>query len=158
MALGLAAGVTTMSGSLPAAAAPAPVRQDGAPATETVDPKDSPADTLGAHDAGLLADAVAEHKPSVTLIIATDQGKTADVAAKLKALGGTVARHFDQVGYVLASVPTGKVLSAAKLAGVAAVDLDETVKVPDPDLTADASAAKQATVSGPGATCLLYTS
>jgi subtilisin family serine protease len=153
LALGLAAGVTTVSGSLPATAAPAPVKQDGAPATESVDPKDSPTDTLGAHDAGLLAEAQAQHKPSVTLIIATDQGRSADVATRLKGLGGTVARQFDQVGYVLASVPTGKVLSAAKLPGVAAVDLDETVKVPEPDLTSDAKAAKQAPApAGPGAT------
>lgn len=153
LAIGLAAGVTTASGSLPAAAAPAPANQDNPPAaTESVDPKDSPADTLGAHDAGLLAEAQAARKPSVTVIIATDQGKSADVASKLKALGGTVARQFDQVGYVLASVPTGKVVSAAKLPGVAGLDLDETVKVPAPDLTADAKAAKQGSApAAPGA-------
>ncbi|GIF05692.1 S8 family serine peptidase [Actinoplanes siamensis] len=152
LAIGLAAGVTTVSGSLPAAAAPAPVRQDGAPATESVDPKDSPADSLGAHDAGLLAEARAERRPAVTLIIATDQGRSADVAARLEALGGTVARRFDEVGYVLATVPTGKVLTAAGLPGVAAVDLDETVKLPEPDLASGAKGGTRAPVAaGPGA-------
>ncbi|BCJ46352.1 serine protease [Actinoplanes ianthinogenes] len=152
LAIGLAAGVTTVSGSLPATAAPAPVSEDNAPATEDVTPKDSPADTLGSHDAGLLAEAQAEHRPSVTVIIATDQGRTADVATRVKGLGGTIARQFDQVGYVLATVPTGKVLNTAKLPGVAGVDLDETVQVPKPDLTGDASAAKQGSPpSGPGA-------
>nr|WP_203827857.1 S8 family serine peptidase [Actinoplanes palleronii] len=141
-----------MTGALPAAAAPAPVTNDTAPATEDVAPKDSPVAALGAHDAGLLAEAQAARRPNVTLIIATDQGRTADVAARVEALGGSVARRFDQVGYLLASVPTGKALSAAKLPGVAAVDLDETVQVPKPDLTADTSAAKQAAVpAGPGA-------
>jgi subtilisin family serine protease len=152
LAIGLAAGVTTMSGSLPASAAPAPVTDDTAPATEGVTPKDPPVDTLGAHDAGLLAEAQSEHRPAVTVIIATDQGKAADVAARVKGLGGTIARQFDQVGYVLASVPTGKVLNAAKLPGVAGLDLDESVNVPDPDLTADAKAARQAPApAGPGA-------
>ncbi|WIM98811.1 S8 family serine peptidase [Actinoplanes oblitus] len=152
LAIGLAAGVTTVSGSLPAAAAPAPVADDTAPATEGVTPKESPADTLGSHDAGLLSEAVAEHRPSVTLIIATDQGKAADVASRVKGLGGVVAQRFDQVGYLLAAVPTGKVLNAAKLPGVAAVDLDETVRVPQPDLAGDPKAAKQADVpSGPDA-------
>ncbi|SNS68500.1 S8 family serine peptidase [Actinoplanes regularis] len=148
LAIGLTAGVTTMSGSLPAVAAPSPVNQDDAPAIETVAPKDSPADTLGAHDAGLLAEAQAERRASVTLIIATDQGRSADVAKRLEGLGGTVARRFDQVGYVLATVPIGKVVSAAKLPGVAGVDLDETVEVPEPDLS---TGARTTTASGPGA-------
>ncbi|GAA4601931.1 hypothetical protein BJY16_004071 [Actinoplanes octamycinicus] len=152
LAIGLAAGVTTVSGSLPAAAAPAPVAEENPSATEDVTPKESPAETLGSHDAGLLAEALAEHRPSVTLIIATDQGRAADVATRVKGLGGTVARRFDQVGYVLAAVPTGKVLTTAKLPGVAGVDLDETVQVPKPDLTADPNAAGQGSPpSGPGA-------
>ncbi len=152
LAVGVAAGVATMSGQIPAAAEPgAPAALQKAP-DESATPKDSPADTLGAHDAELLAKAEADKKPNVTVIIATDKGKAADVAAKVKGLGGTVTRRFDQVGYVLATVPTGKVLNAAKLAGISAVDLDETLKLPKPDFGgANERASKQAATAPPGA-------
>ncbi|WP_374271284.1 S8 family serine peptidase [Actinoplanes sp. M2I2] len=132
LAVGVAAGAT-LSSALPAAAAPG---QGAAPAVlqaadSPATPKDSPADTLGGHDAELLAKAEAAHKKFVTAIVATDAGKSAEVAAKIEALGGVVTRRFDQIGYVLASVPIAKVLAAANLAGVAAVDLEETIKVPE---------------------------
>nr|WP_089295260.1 S8 family serine peptidase [Actinoplanes regularis] len=151
------AGVATLSGSIPAAAQPgaesAPAALQKTPEDPSA-PKESPADSLGSHDADLLAEAEAAKKPSVTVIIATDKGKASDVAAKVKSLGGTVTRRVDQVGYVLASVPTGKVLSAAKLPGISAVDLDETIKLPDPDLgVAGERATRQAAPpAGPGAT------
>ncbi|MCU7724021.1 S8 family serine peptidase [Actinoplanes sp. KI2] len=117
-------------------------------------PKDSPAAELGSHDADLLARAEAAKKPNVTVIIATDKGKAGDVAARVKGLGGTVTRRVDQVGYVLASVPTNKVVNTAKLPGISAVDLDETIKLPEPDLgKVGEQAAKQAAPpAGPGAT------
>jgi len=154
LAVSVAAGVATLSGMTPAAAEPgagtAPAALQKAP-DEPATPKESPADTLGTHDAELLVKAEAEKKPNVTVIIATDKGKAADVAAKVKGLGGTVTRRFDQVGYVLATVPTGKVLSTARLAGISAVDLDETVKLPTPDVgKVGEQSAKQATTAGPG--------
>ncbi|MGK5679539.1 S8 family serine peptidase [Actinoplanes sp. URMC 104] len=152
LAVGVAAGVT-FSGALPAAAAPgadavAAALQKAAdnPAT----PKESPADTLGAHDADLLAQAEAAKKKFVTVIVATDNGKSAEVAAKIEGLGGVVTRRFDQIGYVLASVPIGKVLTAAKLSGIAAVDLDETIELPETSAgEKSAQQAKQLAAPGP---------
>jgi hypothetical protein len=43
-----------------------------------------------------------------------------------------IANRVDQVGYLRAEVPTSKVVRAAALPGVAAVDLDESVRPPDP--------------------------
>ncbi|MET0415855.1 MAG: serine protease, partial [Actinoplanes sp.] len=155
LAVSVAAGVATLSGQIPAAAEPGAGAAPAAlqkTAEDPATPKESPADTLGSHDAELLAKAEADKKPNVTVIIATDKGKAGDVAAKVKGLGGTVTRRFDQVGYVLATVPTGKVRSAAKLPGISAVDLDETLKLPKPDFgTANERASKQAATSAPGA-------
>ncbi|MEV4658783.1 S8 family serine peptidase [Micromonospora sp. NPDC049301] len=142
----LAAGAMTVTGGAATASA-----TPSAPDT----PQATPAETLGSHDAKLLAQAEAKHAPTVTLIVATEKGETQDVADGVQALGGAVNRRFDQIGYVLATVPTAKVLKAATLPGVAAVDLDETIQLPDPAPEAapnGAKAAKQAaTLAGPGA-------
>ncbi|WBB67633.1 S8 family serine peptidase [Micromonospora sp. WMMD812] len=141
----LAAGALTVTGGAATATA-APSAPDS--------PQVTPAEALGPHDARLLAEATAKHEPTVTLIVAADKGDADVVANGVKALGGTVNRRFDQIGYVLATVPTAKVLKAAALPGVAAVDLDETIPLPDP--TPDvaphgAKAAKQGTtLGGPG--------
>ncbi len=147
----LAVGVAVLGNALPAAAEPAP-----APAQDTPGdtPKEAPADTLGARDAELLSEAESAGTQAVTLIISTDSGKASEVATQVKKLGGTVTRRFDQVGYVLAQVPTGNVVKTAKLPGVSAIDLDETIKLPDPSVEAAkrGTAGKQApTLPGPGA-------
>jgi hypothetical protein len=118
LAAGLAIGVSTCTG---ATGAQARSLDDG------VALKHAPADTLGAHDVDLLAAATTRGDHHVTLIMVTGRGRAPAVAARVKELGGTVARRFDKVGYVLAQVPTGQVLTAAKLAGVTAVDLDERI-------------------------------
>ncbi|MFG3703828.1 S8 family serine peptidase [Micromonospora sp. NPDC047670] len=115
----------------------------------------TPAEALGSHDAKLLAEAEAKKAPTVTLIVATDKGEAKDVADDLKALGAAVTERYDSIGYVLAKVPTSKVLKAATLPGVSAVDLDETIQLPDPTpevAPGGKKAAKQAaTLPGPGA-------
>jgi len=122
----LAVGVAVLGNAVPATAAPNPAAP--APqATPEDSPKDAPAGTLDAHDADLLTQAESKGARNVTLIIATDDGKADEVSAQVKSLGGTVARRFDKVGYVLAQVPTANVVKAAKLPGVSAIDLDETV-------------------------------
>ncbi|MER6590971.1 S8 family serine peptidase [Micromonospora purpureochromogenes] len=125
-----------------------------APAT-TPDAPANAVEALGSHDAKLLAEAEAQHAPTVTLIVATEKGEAKDVAAAMKDLGGTVSQRFDSIGYVLAKVPTAKVLKAATLPGVAAVDLDETIQLPDPTPESapnGATAAEQGeTLAGPGA-------
>ena len=130
----------------PAGAAPAP---DSGPPKAT-----AARDVLGAHDRELLAQAEARGDKRVTIMISTDRGRSAAVGAELAKLGGTVARRFDTVGYVRASVPTGAVLRAAAVPGVAAVDLNETIKQPDPDLArkVGTSAAQAALLPGPGPT------
>ncbi|MET8908871.1 S8 family serine peptidase [Micromonospora sp. NPDC004551] len=116
-----------------------------APQTEASTPKGHGSDKLGSHDHELLAQARAEGDKTVVLIIATDKGKAGAVAAELRKLGGTVAKQVDGVGYVRATVPTDAVLRAAKLPGVAALDLNESIPLPKPEpLTGAAEGAAQA--------------
>ena len=138
--------VTVAGGAATASAAPT-AAPDASQAT--------PVEALGSHDAKLLAEAEAKKAPTVTLIVATKKGEAKDVAADLKNLGAAVTERYDSIGYVLAKVPTSKVVKAATLPGVSAVDLDETIQLPDPTPEVAPSgkkAAKQATtLTGPGA-------
>ncbi|WP_319463811.1 S8 family serine peptidase [Micromonospora sp. RTP1Z1] len=104
-----------------------------APQTETRTPKGHGSDKLGSHDHELLAQARAKGDKTVVLIVATDKGKAGTVAAELRKLGATVAKQVDGVGYIRASVPTDAVLRAAKLPGVAAIDLNESIPLPKPE-------------------------
>ncbi|MDG4803747.1 S8 family serine peptidase [Micromonospora sp. WMMD980] len=144
----VATSAVALTGANPAAAEPA---APPAPAPEV--PKEAPAEALGSHDAGLLADAQAQRKPAVTVIVATDKGKAGEVTAEIRKLGGTVTHRVDQVGYVLAQVPTDKVVKAAKLPGVSALDLNESITLPDPraESLPGRRVAAQAAPSGPGA-------
>ncbi|WP_200209414.1 S8 family serine peptidase [Micromonospora coerulea] len=142
----LAAGAMTVGGGAATASA--------APATTPDASQPTAVETLGAHDAKLLDEAEAKHAPTVTLIIAAKKGSAKKVADGLKGLGASVSQRYDQVGYLLAKVPTAKVLKAATLPGVSAVDLDETIKLPDPTPEAAPAGAKTAeqgeTLAGPG--------
>jgi subtilisin family serine protease len=152
LASGVTVGAVALAGPAPAGAVPVKIPAP-APVAEAATPKDAPADALDSHDADLLAAAEGAGARSVTLIISTDSGKASDVAGRVKKLGGTVTQRYDKVGYVLATVPTANVVKAAKLAGVSAVDLDEKIQLPDPDLARGGAkgAAQGATASGPGA-------
>jgi hypothetical protein len=119
MGTGLVASVMTLT----AAASPADALES------TVD---TASDTLGAHDLKLLAEAEAKGVPTVTLIVATKAGQAPTAAEELRKLGGRLAKRVDQVGYIRAQVPTSAVKSAARAGGVSAIDLDETIKLPDP--------------------------
>ncbi|MFC4148338.1 S8 family serine peptidase [Micromonospora mangrovi] len=142
----LAAGAMTVGGGAATASA--------APATTPDASQPTAVEALGAHDAKLLDEAEAKHAPTVTLIIAARKGSAKKVADGLKGLGASVSQRYDQVGYLLAKVPTAKVLKAAMLPGVSAVDLDETIKLPDPAPEAAPAGAKTAeqgeTLAGPG--------
>ena len=142
----LAAGAMTVGGGAATASA--------APASTPDVSQPTAVETLGAHDAKLLDEAEAKHAPTVTLIIAAKKGSAKKVADGLKGLGASVSQRYDQVGYLLAKVPTSKVLKAATLPGVSAVDLDETIKLPDPAPEAAPAGAKTAeqgeTLAGPG--------
>ena len=119
LAAGLVAGVLTLSGA-----------NSIAGAAET-DPAAS-SDTLGQHDEKLLADAEANGDALVTLIVATEAGQADSVADRLAGLGGVVTNKVNQADYVTVQIPTANVHQAAKLPGIAAVDLNETIPLPDP--------------------------
>ncbi|WP_073967736.1 S8 family serine peptidase [Streptomyces sp. CB02460] len=89
-------------------------------------------DKLGAHDRTLLQKAESRKAGTVTVLLATGEGDTEALRKKVADLGGRVARADDKLGYVRATVPTGKVTALAALSSVRAVDLDETFKIPDP--------------------------
>ncbi|MEV6541586.1 S8 family serine peptidase [Streptomyces sp. NPDC051665] len=110
----------------------------------------SAAAKLGSDDADLLATAKADGDKNVTMMIATAPGATEQVAQQLDAVkGGSVGRTYDKLGYVRATVPTGKadsaIAAAAKLSSVHAIDLRQEIALDDPTPTADtAKGAKSA--------------
>jgi hypothetical protein len=123
------------------------------PSTASDVPKASDADDkLGSHDHELLAQAEAKGERTVTVMVATDKGKAKDVAAELRKLGGNVTKQQDNLGYVRAQVPTANVRKAAKVTGVSAIDLNESIPLPKPEPEAKSAdgASAQATLPGPG--------
>ncbi|MFE1921830.1 S8 family serine peptidase [Streptomyces asoensis] len=117
-------------------------------------------DKLGSDDADLLAEAKAAGDKNVTLMVATAPGQTEQVAEELDAVkGGSVGQSYDKVGYVRATVPTGKadaaIAAAAKLSSVHAIDLRQDIVLDDPTPSADTakgtrSAGKTKTYAAPG--------
>src|SRR6266511_4910027 len=87
---------------------------------------------LSKHDRELLAEAVAQGKSTVTVLIAAKPGANKTVASGIASLGGTVSYRDDYVGYIRAVVPTGKVEAAAGLNGVQSLDMDEIIPLEDP--------------------------
>ncbi|MFE0257485.1 S8 family serine peptidase [Streptomyces sp. NPDC059010] len=112
-------------------------------------------DKLGSDDADLLAEAKAQRDKTVTMMIATAPGQTEKVAAELDAVkGGSVGRTYDKLGYVRATVPTGKadsaIAAAAKLSSVQAIDLRDEIPLEEPRLDSGGkSGASAATYPGP---------
>ncbi|MET0489754.1 MAG: hypothetical protein ABW143_05920, partial [Acidimicrobiales bacterium] len=60
---------------------------------------------LGKKDRELVAVAVAQGKPTVTLIVSTASGANSRVEAAIKGLGGTIGYREDSIGYLRAVVP-----------------------------------------------------
>ncbi|MFC7496312.1 MULTISPECIES: S8 family serine peptidase [unclassified Nocardioides] len=106
-------------------------------------------DKLGEHDRALLAEAVSDGDKYVTMILATDAGSADNVEASVERLGGTVGMRAQRIGYVRATVPTGKVLKTVALPGVDKADLNDTVQRPDPRV--DGRSGSAAAASGPSA-------
>jgi hypothetical protein len=115
-------------------------------ADTTGDPADAAVktagDKLGAADAELLAEAKAGGDKNITLMIATRKGSTEQVSQELDALkGASVDRTYDNLGYVRATVPTGKadaaIAAAQKLSTVQAIDLKQEIVLDDPTPAAD---------------------
>ncbi|KGN40381.1 S8 family serine peptidase [Knoellia aerolata] len=112
--------------------------------------KAKPGDKLGRHDRDLLEKAVTDKTARVVVMIATAKGQTAAAVKAITAAGGSVATVNDKVGYISASIPTGKVDAVAKNAAIVAVDLNERIALPRPDVDG-ASGAEATGVSAPGA-------
>ncbi|MFJ2090595.1 S8 family serine peptidase [Streptomyces sp. NPDC087901] len=89
---------------------------------------------LGAHDTQVLQQAQATETKTVTVMLLATSGNAKEVAAAVAKAGGTVGKVLPEIGYVRATVPTGKVQSLAALPVVKAVDLDKTFRVPSPEL------------------------
>ncbi|MFI6875713.1 S8 family serine peptidase [Streptomyces sp. NPDC050400] len=89
-------------------------------------------DKLGAHDRTLLQKAQSKKRKTVTALLATDKGDTEALRKQVTELGGRIDKVEDALGYVRATVPTGKVNALAGLGSVRAVDLDEKIAVGDP--------------------------
>ncbi|MEU6192167.1 S8 family serine peptidase [Streptomyces sp. NPDC047061] len=131
MAAGLAAILTT-SGLIPLAFA-----TEGPSATGTAETSKSARDKLGSADAEQLAEAKFTGEKNVTMMIATAPGKTEQVAKELDAIkGGSVGRSYDRLGYVRATVPTGRadaaIKAATKLSSVHGIDLRREIPLEDP--------------------------
>lgn len=109
-----------------------------------------PSDKLGQHDRDLLEKAVDAKTARVVVMIFTGKGKTAGAVKAITANGGVVATVNDRVGYISASVPTGKVDAVAKNAAIVAVDLNERIALPKPEAE-KASGDVAAAVAAPGA-------
>ncbi|MEV8548700.1 S8 family serine peptidase [Streptomyces glaucescens] len=138
------------------AAGPIPMAFAADPATPAAaDPGVKSAhDKLGSDDADLLAEAKAAGDKSVTMMVATAPGRTEQVAKQLDAVdGGLVGRTYDELGYVRATVPTGKadaaIAAAAKLSSVHGIDLRQEIPLEDPSPNAGAAKGAKATGSYP---------
>ncbi|MFB8267020.1 S8 family serine peptidase [Streptomyces sp. NPDC055955] len=128
----------TMTGSLMGLSA-LPARAAPVPSPLGTNIPDSPKealksrhDKLGSHDRTLLQKAESKKAKSVTVLVATAEGETEALREKVTQLGGRVGEFSDRLGYVRATVPTGKVTALAGLSSVRAVDLNETFRIPDP--------------------------
>jgi subtilisin family serine protease len=88
---------------------------------------------LSKEDRQRLAAAAANNSPTVTMLFATVEGSTGSVANALRALGATVRKTDNDVGYIRADVPTDKAEIAAKLAGVVGSELDQVFDIAPPD-------------------------
>ena len=122
----------------PAAAAPT------GPAKTT---KAGKADKLGSHDRDLLAEAQADDKSFVSVMVSARRGEAAQAKREVRALGGSILYAADRYGYFSARIPTAKVTKAAGIDSVLAVDLDEVV--PLPDVTPQGNTAAAATYQRP---------
>ncbi|MFC9912323.1 S8 family serine peptidase [Streptomyces sp. NPDC127197] len=138
------------------AAGPIPVALAADQAPAAADPGVKSAhDKLGSDDADLLAEAKADGAKSVTMMVATAPGRTEQVAEQLDSVdGGLVGRTHDKLGYVRATVPTGKadaaIAAAVKLSSVHGIDLREEIPLDDPRPNGSQEAGATGTYPAPG--------
>jgi len=79
-----------------------------------------------------LARQVAQGARVVSLLIATPRAGTTNVAASVRALGGTVAYRNDRLGYMRVRVPIGRADQASRLGGIQTINVDTVIPLADP--------------------------
>ncbi|MET9529582.1 S8 family serine peptidase [Streptomyces sp. NPDC006649] len=152
-----AAGVVLALAATGAAPAVAAAGQDrpAPPGVKAAKPAGSASDKLGASDAQLLGRAEQNGTKSVTVMVATAPGATAQVREQFGAVpGAVVGRTDDKLGYVRATLPTPRAGSAIKAAGklssVRGIDLKQEIALDDPTPAGDtAKGARSAASAGP---------
>jgi subtilisin family serine protease len=87
---------------------------------------------LGKKDRSLLAEARANGEKRVTLIVAAAPGRSQELAAQLRQLGGEVRKSETSLDYLRVSMPIGRADKAADLRDVAAMDVSEVIPIEDP--------------------------
>ena len=152
-AAALATGLVSTTATSAGAAEPEPrvkVTAPKATADKGTLKKKASKDKLGQHDRQLLEKARSKGEKRVTILLATEKGATKGVAASVKANGGFTGMTNDRIGYVRATVPTSAVEKVAGLAKVLAVDLNESIPLPDPTVESSGRAGATASVDAPG--------
>ena len=84
------------------------------------------------HDHVLLAKKRAQGAVRVSVLVVTPRKRTAPVAKKLRQLGGKIVYRHNRLGYIRVLMPTRNAEKASRLAGIQAINMDETVPLPDP--------------------------
>ena len=89
--------------------------------------------TVSKHDRELIAEAKANGRSTVTLLVAAKAGQASAAASAITALGGKVGYREDSINYLRVDVAVGKVDAVAALASVASLDVNEIIAVGDPE-------------------------
>lgn len=87
---------------------------------------------LGKHDRELIAEARAEGRTTVQLIVAAVPGSSSQVDTAVRNLGGKVLYREDDINYLRVSIDLDRADKLARLSGVRAVDVDEVIALDDP--------------------------
>src|SRR6186997_1397401 len=87
---------------------------------------------LSKHDRELIAQARVDGKSTVIVMVAAKGGALNDAARDLEGLGAKIGYRDNALGYLRATIALDKVDAAAQLASIQALDVDETVDVPEP--------------------------
>lgn len=119
---------TVLGSAATAAAQPA---DPPAPPSSTA-PDATPGDELDELDRALLTEAENAGDQTVTVIVAAESGRGAEVADGLRALGGTVEAETSELDYVKVALPVQNVAKAAALGAVEAIDVDGLIELDDP--------------------------
>ncbi|GLZ29983.1 serine protease [Lentzea sp. NBRC 105346] len=102
------------------------------PALAQEQPQQTEQKQLDKNDRELLAEAAAQGKPTVDLLVAAEDGKTDAAVNELKALGATVQKTEKDVDYVKVTIPRDNAEKAAKLKSVESVDVDGLIALDNP--------------------------